>query len=243
MGDKKMNFLQLIDIDWLRFLIPALGFVAFGFAGGGSGDDDDDDKDKNKDKDDDDTDDDDDLDVDKDKDKDDEKKYGQKYVTELREEAKRYRIKMKELETEKKEREDKKLKDDGEHEKRADKIESESKEKEVKLIKRMKISELKAEAKSQGVIDPDIIEIIKLDSVDMDDDFKVTNAKEIIEEFKEKHPKLFDDNEDEDDRDPEDNKKPGRKDKANRDDFDKMSSQELLEAGFPGDKKTKKKKH
>lgn len=234
-----MNFLQLIDIDWLRFLIPALGFVSMGFAeDDDGGDDKDDDKDSKDDKDDDLDDDDQD-----DKKDDDKKTFDYGYVKKLREEAKANRIKARELEDEKKKREDEELKKQGEHEKRANKIEEEAKAEKTKLTKRIKLSELKAEAKSQGIIDSDIVEIIKLDSVELDDDYKILNVKEIIEDFKEKHPKLFsDEDEDDDTRDPEDNKKPGRRDNKNLE-LDKMSEIELLEAGLSRDKKSKKRKH
>jgi len=226
-----MNFLE-----WLKIFIPALGFLAMGFAGDGDGggddDSDDDDKDDKDDSDDDDQDD----------KKDDDKKFDYAYVKKLREEAKANRIKASKLEDENKKREDEKLKADGEHEKRADKIQKEADDAKVVFVKRIKLSELKAMAVSMGIIDGQLVELVKLKDVDMDDEFNPTNIKEVMEDFKEKHPKLFDDNEDDDDRDPEDNRKPGRKDNKSPGDLDEKSGSELLRMGFSGDKKNKKRK-
>lgn len=235
MGDKKMNFLQLIDIDWFKFLIPALGFMAFGFAETKEKEKEEEEEEEKEDE------------EEEEEEKEDDKlqqTFPRSHVVDLRTENKKNRIKLKEALEKLKKIEDDKLKADGEHEKRADKIESEAKEEKTKLTKRIKISELKAEAKSQGIIDTDLVKLIDLEDVDMDDDFNTTNVKEVMEEFKKKHPKLFDDNEDEDDeeRDPEDNKKPGRKDKSNQGDIDKMSGAEALRAHFSGEGKKRKKR-
>ncbi len=225
-----MNFLQLIDIDWLRYLAPALGFIAFGFAKDG-GDEEEEEEEEKKD----------DEEEEEEEEEKDKKTFDYAYVKKLREEAKSNRIKAKKLEDEKKKQDDQKLKDDGEHEKRADKIQKEADEQKTVLVRRIKLAELKSMAVSMGIIDGKLVELVDLKEVDMDDDFKTTNVKDVMEDFKEKHPKLFDDSEDDDDdREPEGNKKPGKKEKTNRGDLDKMSSGDLLRAGFSGEGKKKK---
>ena len=184
------------------------------------------------------------LSLDVDKKKDDEKKYGQKYTTELREEAKKNRVRYQTAEAKLKQIEDDELKAKGEHEKRANKIEDEAKSDKAKLIKSIKIGKLESEAEKQGIIDIIALGNIDLDSLEMDENYRALNVKEVIEKFKEEHPKLFDDNEDEDDddRDPEDNKKSGKEGKNSRTDLDKMSPLEKLTLGFSPDGKGKKKK-
>jgi len=224
-----MNFLE-----FLKLFIPALGFMAMGFAkdGGGKEDEEEEEEDEEEEE----------EDEDEEEEKD-EKKFGHKYVKGLREEAKTNRIKAKKLQEALDKIEDDKLKADGEHEKRADKIQADAEKEKLVFVKRIKLSELKSWGSKNGIIDVQLVQLVKLDDLILDDDYSPTNLDEVMDEFKEKHPKLFEDNEDDDDdRDPEDNKKP-RRTKDSDFDLDKMSGPEALRAHFSADGKDKKKKN
>ncbi len=114
-------------------------------------------------------------------------------------EAKELRLKVEAFEKEKKEAEDKGLEDEKKWEELAGKKEAELKEKEAKFIKQTKIAALKMEAIKQNIKDSDDVRLIDLENVKIDESFKVENAQEVIEDFKESKSHLFKGDDDEED--------------------------------------------
>ncbi len=114
-------------------------------------------------------------------------------------EAKEYRLKVEAYEKEKKENEDKGLKDEKKWEELSSKKEAELEEHKAKFIKQTKIAALKMEAIKQNIKDPDDVRLIDLENVKIDDSYNVENAQEIVEEFKGNKAHLFKGDDDDDD--------------------------------------------
>lgn len=106
-------------------------------------------------------------------------------------EAAKYRKKLEQIQSAQDAADKKALEEQGKFKELADKAESEKTAVVEKFTRRSKFIGLKIEAIKQGIIDPDVIEIIPLSDVEIDDDFNVINAAEIITDFKSKKPHFF----------------------------------------------------
>ena len=109
-------------------------------------------------------------------------------------EAKGSRLKLEAFEKEKKEREEALLLEQGKHEEVAKNAKTENEANKANFLAAAKLKDLKLEAVKQGIIDTDTIDligkIVKID-IEMDDNYNVTNAEEVIKEFKEMKPGFF----------------------------------------------------
>lgn len=117
------------------------------------------------------------------------------------EEAKGLRLKLEAFEKEKKDKEDADLLEQGKHKELLDAEKADNAANKKNFLTAIKLMGLKLEAINQGIIDTDVIDLIeKIVTIDveMDDNYNVTNAEEIIKEFKEKKPGFFADNGDDD---------------------------------------------
>jgi len=131
-------------------------------------------------------------------------------------EAKKHRIEAEKLQKEKQKAEDEKLKEEKKFQELAEKKEQELEDSKVKFIRQAKLSALKAEAlkKEHGIVDVDLVNLINLDEVEIDENYVVTNAPDVIEDFKEKKPDFFKKEDGDDKTPPEGDKKPGIREKV-----------------------------
>lgn len=139
--------------------------------------------------------------------KDGEKLYKEKHVKDLRGEAQRNRERAEAAETKLREREAadeaaaaQKLKDEKKFEeladkerKRAEKAEQDAKDQVAARNRRIIKAEVKVLAKAAGLIDPDDVDLMALDSVKLDENDNVVGADKIIEDFKKSKPHKFGD--------------------------------------------------
>ena len=117
-------------------------------------------------------------------------------------EAKELRLELQKLKASEAERDQEKLKKDGEFEKLSEKLTLENATKAEKFRVRMIEKELQVEAINLKIRNKNDVKLASMDGVDFNDDsLEVTGAKEAIEKLKETSPYLFHDGEEDDEDD------------------------------------------